>query len=125
MRRIDTALTRAAQAITKAVGTMWCALVFAALALISLPGALASGSLVVIVGWVAQTFLQLVLLSILAVGQNLAQAKTEQTIRETHDAAMTELAELNDIAQALHIHATGSPHPRRRPHAGHRRKKAS
>lgn len=70
---------------------------------------------VVIVGWVAQTFLQLVLLSILAVGQSLAQQATEQTIRETHDAAMAELAELNDISQALHVHATGAKHPRRRP----------
>lgn len=110
MTRLNATLTRVAQAITRAVGTMWCALAFAALALISLPDALATGSLVVIVGWIAQTLLQLVLLSILAVGQNLAQQATEQTIRETHDAAMTELAELNGIAQSLHVHLTGEEH---------------
>jgi len=35
--------------VTKGVGTMWCAYVFAALALVSLPSAIASGSPVVLV----------------------------------------------------------------------------
>ena len=63
--------------ITKAVGTMGCAYIFTAIALISLPAAIGSGNIIVIVGWVAQTFLQLVLLSIIMVGQNVQSAKAE------------------------------------------------
>ena len=54
--------------ITNAVSTMWCAYIFAIIALISLPAAIKTGDSLVIVAWVAQTFLQLVLLSIIMVG---------------------------------------------------------
>ena len=63
--------------ITKTVGTMWCAYAFALLALVSLPAALASGQLIIIVAWIAQTFLQLVLLSIIMVGQDLQSRHSE------------------------------------------------
>ena len=56
--------------ITAGVGTMWCAYAFAALALVSLPHALHAG-LAATITWTAQTFLQLVLLSIIIVGQNV------------------------------------------------------
>jgi hypothetical protein len=46
---------------------MWCAYIFAAIALISLPAAIKTGESIVIITWVAQTFLQLVLLSIIMV----------------------------------------------------------
>src|SRR3954447_22163743 len=51
--------SQAALGITRSVGTMWCAYAFAALALVSLPAALMSGSPIIIVAWIAQTFLQL------------------------------------------------------------------
>lgn len=76
--------------ITQAVGTMWCAYVFAAIALLSLPSAIASHSLLVIVSWVAQTFLQLVLLSIIMVGQSVSSVSVEQKINETHEASLAE-----------------------------------
>src|SRR5260370_41427568 len=69
--RVNAAL---AVLVTKGVGTMWCAYAFAALALVSLPSAIRSGSAVVLVSWVSQTFLQLVLLSIIIVGQNILAA---------------------------------------------------
>jgi len=73
--------------ITNRVGTMWAAYIFCALALVSLPGALASGNTVVIIGWVAQTFLQLVLLPIIIVGQNIqAKAADERAIATYNDA---------------------------------------
>lgn len=97
-KRLDAAGLR----ITSAVGTMWCAIVFGCIAAVSLPGAIASGDPVIIVGWVAQTFLQLVLLSILMVGQRLTSAATEALIRETHDAVIEELAEVRAIAAAIH-----------------------
>src|SRR5580704_11840 len=59
--------------ITNGVGTMWCAYIFAAVALIGLPPALRPGG-EGIIAWIAQTFLQLVLLSIIIVGQNIAAA---------------------------------------------------
>jgi hypothetical protein len=54
--------------ITKSVGSMWMAYIFAAISLISLPAAIASGQVIIIVAWIAQTFLQLVLLPIIIVG---------------------------------------------------------
>lgn len=76
--------------ITSMVSTMWCAYLFAAIALVSLPGAIKSGSTVVIISWIAQTFLQLVLLSIIMVGQNVQSASVEQKINETHEASLGE-----------------------------------
>lgn len=62
--------------ITKAVGTMWCAYAFVLLALISLPAAI-QGGVATLISWIAQTFIQLVLLSIIMVGQNL-QSRHDQ-----------------------------------------------
>ena len=86
--------------ITNIVGTMWTAYIFAALALVSLPAA-STHDTVVIVSWIAQTFLQLVLLSIIMVGQGISSEQTEQVIRETHDAVISELAELRTIVTEL------------------------
>jgi hypothetical protein len=73
--------------ITTRVGTMWAAYAFFALTLVSLPGAIASGNTLVIVSWVAQTFLQLVLLPIIIVGQNIqAKSADERAIATYNDA---------------------------------------
>lgn len=79
---------------------MWCAYIFAAIALISLPSAIKTGDLITIVSWVAQTFLQLVLLSIIMVGQSVSSASVEQKITETHTASLGEF-ELAKEARAL------------------------
>ena len=71
--------------ITKVVGSMWIAYVFAGIALISLPAALRSGETIVIVSWVAQTFLQLVLLPIIIVGQNVIQAANDLRAQADHE----------------------------------------
>jgi hypothetical protein len=76
--------------ITSFVSTMWCAYIFAAIALISLPAAIKSGDRIVIVAWVAQTFLQLVLLSIIMVGQDSSSKGMQQKIDETHTASLAE-----------------------------------
>ncbi len=70
--------------ITRTVGTMWVAYIFALLALISLPAALATGETIVIVAWIAQTFLQLVLLPIIMVGQNVIQAANDARAEADH-----------------------------------------
>lgn len=68
---------RLALAVTRGVGTMTCAYAFAALALVSLPASVATGDPLVIVSWIAQTFLQLVLLSVLMIGGNIATATAD------------------------------------------------
>jgi hypothetical protein len=80
--RFNTAL---ALIITKTVGSMWIAYLFAAIALISLPAALHSGDVIVIVSWIAQTFLQLVLLPIIIVGQNVIQAANDARAEADHE----------------------------------------
>jgi hypothetical protein len=92
-----------AEKITSSVATMWCAYFFAGIALISLPKALQSGDSIVIVSWVAQTFLQLVLLSIIMVGQKVGSANVEQKIDETHTAALLELQELRTMSKEIQL----------------------
>jgi hypothetical protein len=71
--------------ITKTVGSMWIAYLFACIALISLPAAIRSGDVIVIVSWIAQTFLQLVLLPIIIVGQNVIQAANDARAEADHE----------------------------------------
>ena len=73
--------------ITKAVGTMWCAYAFAALAFVSLPEAISSGNAVTLISWISQTFLQLVLLSIIIVGQNVLAAAADKRSEATYEDA--------------------------------------
>ncbi len=73
--------------VTNGVGTMWCAYAFAALAFVSLPAAILSGKSVVIVSWISQTFLQLVLLSIIIVGQNVLAAASDKRAEATYEDA--------------------------------------
>ena len=73
--------------ITTVVGTMWAAYIFTLLALISLPGAIKTGDTVIIVAWIAQTFLQLVLLPIIIVGQNVQSAAADLRSQQTYSDA--------------------------------------
>ncbi len=105
-----------ATSITKGVATMWCAYGFTILALLSLPSVISQHSILQLVSWIAQTFLQLVLLSIIMVGQNLSSASVEKQINETHEASLgefelakearalahKELAELKEISREIH-----------------------
>ena len=73
--------------VTGSVGTMTCAYIFAVIALISLPSAISSKNVIVIVSWVAQTFLQLVLLSVIIVGQNASgEASDARAVKTLADA---------------------------------------
>ena len=86
--------------ITEAVGTMWCAYLFAALALVSLPQAI-NGGTATLVAWIAQTFIQLVLLSIIMVGQKIAGEATDKRAIETYNDAEAVLHEALQIQQHL------------------------
>ena len=87
--------------ITTGVGTMWCAYAFAALALVSLPDAIQSKNAVTLVSWISQTFLQLVLLSIIIVGQNVQAAASDSRAQATYEDADAVLHTALDIQQHL------------------------
>jgi hypothetical protein len=87
--------------VTTGVGTMWCAYAFAALALVSLPAAITSGSAVTLVSWISQTFLQLVLLSVIIVGQNVLAAAADKRAAATYDDADAVLHEAVMIQEHL------------------------
>ena len=87
--------------ITLIVGTMWCAYLFTLLSLISAPTAFRSGNSLIIVSWVAQTFLQLVLLPIIIVGQNVQAAATDARADATYKDAAAVLEEAKQIQAHL------------------------
>jgi len=94
---------RLARGITQAVSTMTCAYIFAGLALMSLPSVIQEGTAKAIVAWVAQTFLQLVLLSVIMVGQKLSS--------DTHASHVEDLHQRHDEHHALleQVHALLAP----------------
>ncbi len=87
--------------LTRGVGTMWAAYLFLGLSLVSLPAAVASGSVLVMVSWIAQTFLQLVLLPIIIVGQNIQASASEARAKATYDDATAILHEVKQIQKHL------------------------
>jgi hypothetical protein len=101
--------------ITRSVGTMACAYLFSLLALVSLPAILIQAGvltksdvptfftkpgLILIVAWIAQTFLQLVLLSIILVGQSVQSAASD--VRSAKEFTDTET-----ILDRLDVHTAG------------------
>ena len=80
--------------VTAIVGSMWCAYAFAILCFISLPEAIKGGTGPLIT-WICQTFLQLVLLSIIIVGQNVASEKSQSQLEQTYKDAEA-LLEIHD-----------------------------
>ncbi len=103
-----------ALALTKYVGTMTCFWVFCVLALCSLPAVLSGfhvfhsffpavlikASIIALVAWVAQTFLQLVLLPSLMVGQNLQNDAADVRAAKTFE-------DVEKIIQALDLKEEG------------------
>jgi hypothetical protein len=85
--------------ITRGVGTMACAYVFGIIALISLPDAIKAGR-PAIISWIAQTFLQLVLLSIIMVGQSVQAAASDAR-------ASKEFADTEVVMDRLDEHTAG------------------
>jgi hypothetical protein len=89
--------------ITVVVGTMWCAYLFSAIALISLPAAISSHNLTILIAWVSSNFLQLVLLPIIIVGQNIqaqaADKRSEQTYKDA-EAVLHEAVQIQEHLKA-------------------------
>ena len=102
MRGIHRGNDSVAVFVSKIVGTMWCAYAFAALACVSLPEAIHGGT-ATLVAWIAQTFLQLVLLSIIMVGQDVQSRKANKRAEQDHKTIMAEFVELKDLHADLHL----------------------
>ena len=108
--------------ITNNVGTMTCTWIFAVISLSSLcatlyaariigtVGFLTAQGFILLVSWVAQTFLQLVLLPALMVGQNLqneaADARASKTFEDVEDARHR----LTQVIDLLDCHTQGGLH---------------
>jgi len=101
--------------ITSGVGTMACAYLFALIAFVSLPAILIQAGvltksdvpnfftkpgLILIVAWIAQTFLQLVLLSIIMVGQRVQSVASDAR-------ATKQFADTEEIVDALSLKTEG------------------
>ena len=87
--------------ITTLVGTMICGYIFAAIALVSLPSAISSHNLTVIIAWISSNFLQLVLLPIIIVGQNLQAKASDKRAEDTYNDAAAVLHEAIEIQKHL------------------------
>lgn len=88
--------------ITRVVGSMWCAYAFALLAFVSFPAAVNSHDPIIMVAWIAQTFLQLVLLPIIIVGQNVQAAATDARAESDHETLLaihTLSVEVHELAE--------------------------
>ena len=86
-------------AITIGVGTMWAAYVFAAIALISLPDNIHQTQTLIL--WISSSFLQLVLLPIIIVGQNIQAKAADKRAEDTYKDADAVLHEALQIQKHL------------------------
>jgi hypothetical protein len=91
---------RIALLLTTAVGTMWCAYAFAILALVVLPQAI-GGGLLPLVQWISQTFIQLVMLSVIMVGQNVLGRAADKRAAMTYEDADATFHEAGQIEAHL------------------------
>ena len=99
VKRADGINAKIAVFLTNIVGSMWCAYAFAILALIGLRPALKPGG-EGLIAWIAQTFLQLVLLSVIMVGQNVQSEASDVRSEHTYDDTV-------QILDRLDIHTQG------------------
>ena len=90
-----------ALALTTVVGTMWCAYAFSVLAFFALPSAITSGSVLQLIQWLSQTFIQLVMLSVIMVGQNILGRSADKRSEMTYNDADATLHEAEQIQAHL------------------------
>jgi len=99
VRRANGVNAKIAVFLTNLVGSMWCAYVFALIAFLGLRPALKPGG-EGIIAWIAQTFLQLVLLSVIMVGQNVQSQASDLRSQHTYDDTV-------EILDRLDVHTQG------------------
>jgi len=94
MDEVDGVNAKIAVLITRVVGSMWCAYAFAIIAFLGLKMALGHGG-EGLIAWIAQTFLQLVLLSVIMVGQAVQSAASDARSEQTYEDTVKILDALN------------------------------
>jgi hypothetical protein len=92
--------TRAAVIVTRAVGTMYTAYIFALLAFYGLPTAIKGGPSALVL-WVSSEFLQLVLLPIIIVGSAVLAAVTDRLAKRQFDDVEAILHQQDQVARHL------------------------
>jgi ABC-type multidrug transport system fused ATPase/permease subunit len=95
--------TRVAVGLTKTVGTMWTAYSFAVLAIVGLLAILGwlPPLVALLVVWASQTFIQLVMLPILSVGQNVLGRHAELMAEEQFNTTTNTYQGIEEIMQHL------------------------
>jgi hypothetical protein len=94
--------------ITVLVGTMWCAYVFALIALISLPDNIHSTQLLIL--WISSSFLQLVLLPIIIVGQNIQARASDARAAKTFEDVLDARKKIEHTIRLLDVNTEGGLH---------------
>jgi hypothetical protein len=94
--------------ITVLVGTMWCAYVFAGVALVSLPDNVHSKQLLIL--WISSSFLQLVLLPIIIVGQNIQARASDARAAKTFEDVLDVRRKTEHAIRLLDVHTEGGLH---------------
>ncbi len=89
---------RIAVALTNGVGTMWCAYAFAVIALIAVPYV---HTRLEWIQWISQTFIQLVMLSVIMVGQGVLGRSSDKRAVQTYNDAEAVLHECLEIQRHL------------------------
>jgi hypothetical protein len=103
----DTFNAKVAVLLTRVVGTMWCFWVFNGIALVSLPAAINSGNLTVLINWVSSNWIQLILLPALMVGQNLQNIAADARAAKTFEDIETVKADMVAALDALNTKTEG------------------
>jgi uncharacterized membrane protein len=107
--------------LTNTVGTMWMFWAFCVWALLSLPAVLSAfapfahtfppflvkASIIALVAWVAQTFIQLVLLPALMVGQNLQNVAADARAAKTFEDVEAAKQDIERALDLLDVHTEG------------------
>jgi len=86
--------------LTKGVGTMVCAYIFAILAIIGFPG-LVNAQISQWVQWTSQTFIQLTMLSVIMVGQSVLGRKQELQADEQFNTTVSTYHDIEQMMQHL------------------------
>jgi hypothetical protein len=85
VKAADSFNAKVAVVLTRVVGTMWAFWVFNGIALVSLPSAIHTGQLTVLINWISSNWIQLILLPALMVGQNLQNVAADARAAKTFE----------------------------------------
>lgn len=107
LRAADSFNAKVAVLLTRVVGTMWCFWVFNGIALVSLPTAIQTGNLTVIINWVSSNWIQLILLPALMVGQNLQNVAADARSGKMFDDIEKVKADMTTALDRLDTHTQG------------------